>query len=74
MNKWTFLHIYHAAAETLFGKLQQRKGASQNKERGGEERQKDTKRKIECEQIKILTYHAAAETLFGKLQQRKGER
>ncbi len=58
----------------MFGKLQQRKGARQNKERGGEERQKDTKRKIECEQSGIPTHHTAAETLFGNIQQRKGAR
>ncbi len=42
-------HFYpsrnHSAAANLFGKLQQRKGARQNKERSGEERQKDTKRR-----------------------------
>ncbi len=40
------------------------------KEMGGEERQKDTKRKTECEQMDIPTHHTAAQALFGKLQQR----
>jgi hypothetical protein len=41
------IFTYHAAAETLFGKLQQRKGVKKNKERGGEEKQnrKGTKNK-----------------------------
>jgi hypothetical protein len=30
---------------------------------GGEERQKDTKKKIECEQSGIPTHHTGAETL-----------
>jgi hypothetical protein len=51
----------------LFGNLQQRKGARLNKGRGVEERQKDAKKKIECEQIYIFTHHTAAETLSGNL-------
>jgi hypothetical protein len=47
-------HFYpsrnHSAAANLFGKLQQRKGARQYKERGGE---KYTKKKIECKQMDI---------------------
>jgi hypothetical protein len=68
------IFTHQTAAEALFGYLQQRMGARQNKGRGGEERHKDTKRKIECEQIDIFTHHTAAEALFGNLHQRKGTR
>jgi len=45
--------------------------ARQNKERGGEERQKDTKRKIECGQSGIPNHHTTAQSFFDTLQQRK---
>ncbi len=47
----------------MFGKLQQRKGARQNKERGGEERQKD-KKDDRCKQKDIPTHYAAAAALL----------
>jgi hypothetical protein len=59
----SFLNV---AVAILCGNLQQRKRARQNQGRGGEERHKDTKRKIECEQIYIFTHHTAAEALFGR--------